>query len=183
MKSFPLAYLARLSSALCFPKRRKQSSKPFLQNVILPQQFMKETSVTGISIASFKANSDSKRAWLKAANQCLNSSCCMTSNLLCIACKLLSIFFLHIRCEAVRVMWWLISKLQLNKHLAICWTGCRAREFQPSNLTSLILRIATCLQIQIKDGSLVAWRWLKWGDCFFNLQQHLISIQLPSEVE
>lgn len=69
MKSVPWAHLARLTSALCFPKRRKQSSKPFLQNVILPQQFMKETSVTRIFNAFLKATADSKRALLKVANQ------------------------------------------------------------------------------------------------------------------
>ena len=40
-----------------------------MQNVILPQQFMKETSVTRISNALLKATADSKRALLKVANQ------------------------------------------------------------------------------------------------------------------
>lgn len=69
MKNTPWVHLARMVSVLCFPKRRKKSSKPFLQNVILPQQFMKETSVTRISNALLKATADSKRALLKVANQ------------------------------------------------------------------------------------------------------------------
>lgn len=69
MKNTPWVHLARMVSILCFPKRRKKSGKPFLQNVILPQQFMKETSVTRISNAFLKATADSKRALLKVANQ------------------------------------------------------------------------------------------------------------------
>lgn len=69
MESVPWVHLARIASVLCFPKRRKKSSKLLLQNVILPQQFMKETSVTRISNAFLKATADSKRALLKVANQ------------------------------------------------------------------------------------------------------------------
>jgi hypothetical protein len=50
---------------LFLQEKKKRAANHFLQNVILPQDFMKETSVTKLSKALLKTTADSIKALLQ----------------------------------------------------------------------------------------------------------------------